>query len=188
MRAVAPHPQHPYLVLSQALHERRKWALGRVVLSGHRRLVLVRSANAILTLHVLHFPAQVRPSSSWQAEVRAGPIHPAEQDLAARLIDATAQPVVWSEYRDDRAEQMAALVRAAMEKRPLTPPPSEPVPVLPLLEALQQSVAAALRTQTSAPEPAPSSIDSGPTTGHLIAPFADRFQFPNRAPNGTGDG
>jgi len=148
--------QHPYLVLSQALHERRKWALGRVVFSGHRRLVLVRPAGAILTLHVLHFPAQVRPSDSWQAELRVGPIHPAEKDLAAKLIDATAQPVVWSEYRDDSAEQMAALVQAALEKRPLTPPPSEPVPVLPLLEALQESVAAALRSQTPVPEPAPS--------------------------------
>ena len=145
--------QHPYLVLSQALHERRKWALGRVVLSGHRRLVLVRPAGTILALHVLHFPAQVRPSSSWQAELRAGPIHPAEKDLAAKLIDATAQPIVWSEYRDDRAEQMAALVQAALEKRPLTPPPAEPVPVLPLLEALQESVAAALRTQTPATDP-----------------------------------
>jgi DNA end-binding protein Ku len=151
-----PAAQHPYLVLSQALQDRCKWALGRVVLSGHRRLVLVRSAGTILTLHVLHFPAQVRPSSSWQAELRAGPIHPAEKDLAAKLIDATAQPIVWSEYRDDSAEQAAALVQAALEKRPLTPPPLEPVPVLPLLEALQQSVAAALRTQTSAPEPASS--------------------------------
>ena len=147
--------QHPYLVLSQALRERRKWALGRIVLSGHRRLVLVRPAGTILALHVLHFPAQVRPSSPWQAEVRADPIHPAEKDLAAKLIDATAQPIVWSEYRDDSAEQLAALVQAAVQKRPLTPPPSEPVPVLPLLEALQQSVAKALRTQTPATEPAP---------------------------------
>jgi non-homologous end joining protein Ku len=85
--------------------------------------------------------------------VRADPIHPAEKDLAAKLIDATAQPIVWPEYRDDSAEQLAALVRAALEKRPLTPPPSEPVPVLPLLEALQESVAAALRTQTPATIP-----------------------------------
>ena len=145
--------QHPYLVLSQALHERRKWALGRVVLSGHRRLVLVRPTGSILALHVLHFPVQVRPSSPWQAELRAGPIHPAEKDLAAKLIDATTQPIVWSQYRDDSAEQMAALVQAALQKRPLTPPPSEPVPVLPLLEALQESVAAALRTQTPATDP-----------------------------------
>ena len=116
---------------------------------------MVRPAGAILTLHVLHFPAQVRPGGPWQAELRIGPIQAAERDLAAKLIDATAQPIVWSEYRDDSAEQLAALVQAAVQKRPLTPPPSEPVPVLPLLEALQQSVAAALRTQTPAAEPTP---------------------------------
>jgi hypothetical protein len=40
--------------------------------------------------------------------------------------------------------------QAAVQKRPLTPPPSEPMPVLPLLEALQQCVAAALRTDRAA--------------------------------------
>jgi hypothetical protein len=40
--------QHPYLVLSQALRERRKWALGRIVLSGHRRLVFHTGALRLL--------------------------------------------------------------------------------------------------------------------------------------------
>ena len=142
--------QHPYAVLTQALQECRKWGLGWVVLTGHRRLALVRPAGRMLTLHVLHFPAQVRPSSPWEAELRAGPIAEAEKDLAIQLIDAIAQPVVWSDYRDDRAEQLAALVQAAVEKRPLSPPPAEPTPVLPLREALQQSLAAARRCERPA--------------------------------------
>jgi DNA end-binding protein Ku len=142
--------QPPYAVVTQALHDRRKWGLGWVVLTGHRRLALVRPAGRVLTLHVLHFPAQVRPSNPWEAALGAGPLAAAETDLAAQLIDALAEPVVWSAYRDDRAEQLAALVQAAVQKRPLRPPPAEPAPVLPLRDALQQSLAAARRPQSRA--------------------------------------
>jgi non-homologous end joining protein Ku len=124
---------------------------GRVVLSGHRRLALVRPVGTVLTLHVLYYPAQVRPCTPWEAELRAGPVSAAEKDLAGKLIDAGSQPVDWSAYRDDRAEQLAALVQAALEKRPPTPAPAEPVPLLPLLEALQKSVAAARGNQAPPP-------------------------------------
>jgi DNA end-binding protein Ku len=139
--------QHPYAVLRQALQDRHKWAIGRVVLSCQRRLVLVRPAACLLTLHVLHYPAQVRSRTSWEAELRGGTVSAAEQDLARKLIDASTQPVDWSAYRDDRAEQLAALVEATLQGRPLMPLVEAKVPVLSLLEALQQSVAAALREQ-----------------------------------------
>ncbi len=64
------------------------------------------------------------------------------QDLAGKLIEAHSQSVDWSEYRDDRTEQFATLVQAAIEKRPLLPVPAAPMSSLPLLEALQKSVAA----------------------------------------------
>src|SRR4029077_4325432 len=51
--------QHPYAVLSQALQQAGKWALGRVVLSSNRQLVLVRPAGRILVVDVLHYPAAV---------------------------------------------------------------------------------------------------------------------------------
>jgi len=142
--------QHPYAVLRQALQDRHKWAAGRVVLSGQRRLVLVRPAGCLLTLHVLHYPAQVRSGTSWEAELRCGTVNAAEQDLAGKLIDASTQPIDWSAYRDDRAEQLTALVEATLQGRSLTPVVEARAPALPLLEALQQSVAAALRDQAPA--------------------------------------
>jgi len=66
------------------------------------------------------------------------------------LIDASTQPIDWSAYRDDRAEQLAALVEATLQGRSLTPVVEAKAPVLPLLEALQQTVAAALRDQIPA--------------------------------------
>src|SRR5262249_32088801 len=110
---------YPYAVLSQALRERRKWAVGRVALFGRRQLAWARPAGNVLTLHVLHYPAQVRPAAPWEAQLRAGQVSAAEKDLAGKLIDAGSQPLDWSAYRDDRAEQLAALAQAALEKRPL---------------------------------------------------------------------
>ncbi len=130
---------YPYAVLSAALRERRKWAVGRVVMSGQRRLVLVRPGASVLTMHVLHYPAQVRAAAALGS---APAISDAEKDLAGQLIDSQSEPVNWSEYRDDRAEQLAVLVQAAIEQRPTTPAPTEVLPMLPLLEALRKSVAA----------------------------------------------
>ena len=136
--------QHPYAVVRQAMQERRQWAVGRVVLSGHRRLALVRPTGSVMTVHVLHYPAQVRSYTSWDAELRNGTVSAAEQELAIKLIDASTQPIDWSVYRDDSADQLAALIDATLQGRPLTPVVSAEVPVLPLVEALQQSLAAAL--------------------------------------------
>jgi DNA end-binding protein Ku len=57
--------QHPYAVLVDALRQSAKAALGRVVLSGSRQLVLVRPAGKLLAMDVLHYPAQVRQASAW---------------------------------------------------------------------------------------------------------------------------
>ncbi len=136
-----PAAHQPYLVLVQAMQERHKWALGRVVLSGHRVLALVRVSGRVLTVHVLHFPTQLRPSAAWEADLRPGAVPEAERQLAAMLIDASSQAISWSEYRDETAEQLAALVEATLQGRPIQIPPAEETPVLSLLDALKQSVA-----------------------------------------------
>ncbi len=135
-----PAARHPYLVLVHAMRERGKWALGRVVLSGRRQLALLRPTNPILTLHVLHYPTQVRTSAGLEAELRSSEPGEAEAKLAGMLIDASSQAIRWSEYRDDSADKLKALVEASLSGRVLAAPPPEETPVLQLLDALKQSV------------------------------------------------
>jgi DNA end-binding protein Ku len=132
--------QHPYRVVAEALEARTKWALGRVVLSSHRQLVLVRSGGGRLTLDVLHYPAQVRTSPL--REVPSSTANAEEQHLAGMLIDAASRPLDWTRYRDTTAEELAALVEAKLANRPAPAPTEHPVTVLQLLDALKQSVAA----------------------------------------------
>jgi len=154
--------QRPYGVVAEAMRQAGSWALGRVVLSGHRSLVLVRPAGRVLVVDVLYYPAQVRATQSWEAELRGGPATPEELRLARQLIDAASGPLDWSRYRDTTAAELTALVEAKVARRPLPAAADEPSAVLQLLEALQQSVAATTAAGNAAPAAASRSQPSRP--------------------------
>ena len=143
-----PAAHHPYSELVDAFQQAGRGALGRVVLSSQRQLVLVRASSRLLVVDVLHYPAQVRSAASWEAGLPPSAATEAERALAGQLIALASGPVDWARYRDTHAEDLAALIAS---KRAQQPPPAaseEPV-VLHLLDALQQSVAAARRATES---------------------------------------
>ena len=107
------------------------------------RLAEVLPRERLLALHVLHYPAQLRSSAALEGDIRSATIPEAESQLAGVLLDACSQAVAWSDYRDDSAEQLAALIDAKLQGRPPAPEAAHERPILSLLEALKQSVAAA---------------------------------------------
>ena len=139
--------QPGYRLLVEALHRRGQWAVGRVVLNGHRQLVIVRPVASVLALHMLHYPEEVRACPA----APAGPPATAEEArLADVLLDAASGPLEWTVYRDERAEELRALIEAKIAG---LPPAAEPAGVLPLLEALKRSVAAAQAPTNGVPVP-----------------------------------
>jgi non-homologous end joining protein Ku len=100
---------------------------------------LVRPSGAALALQVLHYPEQVRsyPLTAVRLAEKAGE----ELRLAGLLIDAAAGTIGWSASRDQAAQELKALIEAKLAGRPVAKLESERA-ILPLLEALQQSVAA----------------------------------------------
>jgi DNA end-binding protein Ku len=126
-----------YGVLRIALAQRQRWALGRMVLGGHRQVVLVRPASTTLVLHVLHYPEQVRvcPQTVWPMTKE-----PAEElRLAGMLIEAADGKVDWTAYPDQAAQELKALIEAKLAGQAAVV--SAPAPtILPLLEALKKSV------------------------------------------------
>jgi DNA end-binding protein Ku len=160
-----PAAEPAYAVLHRALIEHQRWGLGQVVLGGHRHFVLVRPSETGLLLHELHYPEQVR------ACPRAVPTAPAtageELRLAGQLIAAASGAVDWSRYVDRAAQELRALVEAQLADQPAATV-MEPV-LLPLLQALRDSVAAA--------EPGP----AGPKVKTAVPRRADR-PVPRPAP------
>jgi DNA end-binding protein Ku len=127
-----------YQVLQAAMAQKGRWGVGRMVLGSQRQVVLVRPLGGTLVLQVLHYPEQVKvwPGSAAPVPDAAD----AELRLAALLIDAASGVVDWSSYRDESAQELRQLLEAKLQGQG---PVTEPVAmVLPLLEALQQSVAA----------------------------------------------
>ena len=107
--------QPGYRLLVEALHRRGQWAVGRVVLNGHRQLVIVRPVASVLALHMLHYPEEVRVCPA----APAGPPATAEEArLADVLLDAASGPLEWTAYRDERAEELRALIEAKIAGLP----------------------------------------------------------------------
>jgi DNA end-binding protein Ku len=149
-----PAAEPGYAVLHAALVQRQRWALGRMVLGGHRQIVLVRPSGVALALQVLHYSEHVRscPMAAVRLPEKAGE----EMRLAGLLIDAAAGTIDWSAYQDQAAQELKALIEAKLAGQPMATLESDRA-ILPLLEALQQSVAAqnghaaAPATKTKAP-------------------------------------
>ena len=139
----SPAAQRPYLLLAEAMRQRRKWAVGRVAMSGHRQVVVVRPHGRMLAMDVLHDPGQLRSSAWLEAELQPLETSPEEIQLAGMLIDSASGAVDWAQYRDDTPDKLAALVEAKVAGREVAVPAEEPVQVLKLLDALKQSVAQA---------------------------------------------
>jgi DNA end-binding protein Ku len=134
-----PAAEPGFAVLKAALVARQRWALGRMVLGGHRQVVLVRPTDTALVVQVLHYPEQVRycPPAAQPAPDGASE----EMRLAGMLIDAASGAVAWGAYRDQATEELKALIEAKLAGQPSAV--TEPArAILSLLEALQQSVAA----------------------------------------------
>jgi DNA end-binding protein Ku len=131
--------ERSYAVLHTIMAQRQRWALGRVVLASQRSLVLLRAVPEVLVLHVLHYPELVRACPALITPALAGAT--AELQLAGQLLEAASGAVDWRDYRDQAAEELRALVQAKLAGQQVHA--DEPARmVLPLLEALQQSVAA----------------------------------------------
>jgi DNA end-binding protein Ku len=145
-----------YAVLHAALAQRSRWALGRMLLGGHRQVVLVRPAAGVLLLQVLHYPEQVRacPSPALPAAHALGE----ERQLAGQLIDAASGAVDWSAYRDTAAQDLKALLEAKLQGKQESVPAAAAT-ILPLLEALRRGVAEAQ------PAPAKAAAEGARPTG-----------------------
>jgi DNA end-binding protein Ku len=149
-----PAAQHPYGVLAQAMQQAGQGALGRVVLSSQRHLVLVRPGGRLLILDVLHYPAQVRAAATYEADLPPCVASDAERDLAGQLIALASAPLDGTRYRDTSAEERTALIQAKLAQQPPPGAADEPV-ILQLLDALKQSVAQAAQAVPPAPPASP---------------------------------
>lgn len=92
------------------LTKTRKWALGHVVFSGKRQLVVVRPESHRLLLHTLHDPQQLHASVILASSGNAAP-----PNIVKRIcenIKRNAGKITWNDLGDDTQQRIAAIVEA----------------------------------------------------------------------------
>jgi DNA end-binding protein Ku len=102
----------PYALLTEALKQAKRCAIGHWAARGKAYLVMLRPVGERLSLQQLHFAADVRPPS--EIEIPKQDVKPAELTLAQQLINQQAtEKFEPTAYTDD----LRGRIQAAIEKK-----------------------------------------------------------------------
>jgi DNA end-binding protein Ku len=133
----------PYALLRQALLDADRMAVVTVALRQRTTVAVLRVRDDVIVLQTMMWPDEVRTPDF---KVETGEVKPAEVKMANMLVETLAGDFEPSEFEDDYAEAVEALVKAKIEggevKRTATSTKSSGE-VVDLLAALQRSVDAA---------------------------------------------
>jgi DNA end-binding protein Ku len=142
-----------YKLMTEALRETGRAALGKYAARGKQYLVMVRPMENGLAMEQLHYPQELRAFSEVPIEDVA--VKPAELKLAKELIaQGTSEQFVPESYKDEVRERMLELIQRKVEGEDITiAPTAEPEhKIIDIMEALKASLAAGKKPAQQAPE------------------------------------
>jgi DNA end-binding protein Ku len=139
----------PYALLTQALHDAGRCAVGRWAAKGKAYIVILRPIGNVLTMQQLHFSTEVRSAS--EIEIPKPEVKPAELKLAEQLISQqTTEKFDPSAYVDEVRGRIEAAIQKKVgtgeEISVIEPPVEGKGKVIDLMEALRASLE---RTETA---------------------------------------
>ena len=141
-----PVGRRPYALLLRAMQETGMAAVGKFVLWGKENLCLVRALEGALVLETLHFAEDVRSSAEIVEAVEEIEIKEPELAMARQLVESLAGDFDPAEFKNDYRGQLRALLEAKLAGEEIVrPEPAPAAPVVDIMEALKQSLAAAKR-------------------------------------------
>jgi DNA end-binding protein Ku len=130
-----------YRLLSAALKESGKAALGQYAARGQQHLVLLRPLNGVLVMEQLHYADEIRPTT--EVTIPAGEVKDAELKLAMQLIDQTSnESFEPAKYKDTVRERMLETIQRKIEGQDITADvtPGTDTKMIDLMEALKASL------------------------------------------------
>jgi DNA end-binding protein Ku len=140
-----------YRLLTEALQQTGRAALGQFAARGQQHLVLLRPRNGVLIMEQLHYADEVRPTS--EVPVGDGEIKPMELTLAKQLIEQASndkfEPV---KYKDNVRERVLEAIQRKVDGQEITAEPAQDGSgkIIDLMEALKASLAKADTTEMEA--------------------------------------
>lgn len=151
-----------YRLLADAMAQSGKVALAKFVMRGKENLVLVRSAQNGLMLHIMYFADEVR-SFDDIGKGEGAKISAAETNLALRLIEELSnEEFTPDQYEDEYRQRVMDLVNSKAQGKEITlvEPQAPRAQVIDLMAALKESLGKsvsrekkpAVRAKTAEPE------------------------------------
>ena len=133
----------PYALLTEALKQSGRCAVGRWATRGKGYIVILRPIGDVLAMQQLHYAADVRPAS--EVEVPKTEVKPAELKLAQQLIDQqAAEGFDPTAFKDETRARIEAAIQKKVEEGTeisvTEKPPEGEGKVIDLMEALRASL------------------------------------------------
>ena len=136
-----------YGLLLAAMEDKRKVAIGTVVMRNKQYLAAIRPLDGALAMSTMRFADEVVPRS----EVDGVPARRSKPDakalkLATQIVDSLAGDWKPEQYRDTYAEELRARIQRKEKGKDIVAEAEAPegeAKILDLMEALEQSVSAA---------------------------------------------
>jgi len=133
-----------YRLLSHALTETKRIAIGRYAARGRMHVVSIRPMGEGLLLEQLHYPDEIRSFS--EVPLEAAELREAELELAKALIaQGSGEKFEPSRYRDEVRERMLELINRKIEGEDIASAAAAPEAehkIIDLMEALKASLRA----------------------------------------------
>jgi DNA end-binding protein Ku len=147
----------PYALLTQALRDAGRTALGRWAARGKQYIVMLRPVEEGLVMQQLMYATEVRPIS--ELEIPHAEVRPAELNLAKQLIEqGSSETFNPAAYTDQVRERIEAAVQKKVEGQEISlaePPVTGGAQVIDLMEALRASLGKKAPAAAAEPEPVP---------------------------------
>ena len=147
----------PYGLLTEALRESKRCAVGRWATRGKAYIVTLRPVGDVLTMQQLHFAADVRPAN--EVDVPKPEVKDAELKLARQLINQqTADRFDPTVYTDELRARIQTAIQKKVEGQEISVSEMSPQgggKVIDLMEALRASLQKTESARTSAAQLGP---------------------------------
>ena len=140
--ASEPVGQDAFAVIREAMRQKARVALGRLVLSKRERVIALEPYGKGLLGTTLRYPSEVRDAADYFADVPELTLAPDLLALAGHILDSKAAAFDPATFRDRYEEALMAHLKARQtgEVREDKPAFAAPRQVINLMEALRRSI------------------------------------------------
>ena len=135
--------QDAFAVIRDAMRQKCKAGLARIVISRRERIILLEPFEKGLVGTVLRYQSEVRDAASYFEDVPEMELPEEMMDLASHIIEKKSGPFDPSKFEDRYENAMIELVKSKQAGEPVAiAAVSRPTNVVSLMDALRRSMAA----------------------------------------------